>query len=97
MKTALDLPDELAREVKIHAAQQGRKLKDVIADLLRRGLDAVADPAPELPTPLVLDAITSLPTVACRHSARAADRLTPSRVARILLDQETAWNNEAGR
>jgi plasmid stability protein len=97
MKTALDLPDELAREVKIHAAQQGRKLKDVVADLLRRGLDAVAEPTPELSTPLLLDPITSLPTVACRHSARTVNRLTPTRVARILLDQEIAWNNEAGR
>ena len=38
MKTTLDLPDELMREVKIRAVKENRKLKDAIADLLRRGL-----------------------------------------------------------
>ena len=40
MKTTLDLPDDLMREVKILAAQQGKKLKDVLADTLRSGLGA---------------------------------------------------------
>jgi len=34
MKTTLDLPDPLMRRVKIRAASEGRKLKEVIADLL---------------------------------------------------------------
>ena len=38
MKTTLDLPDDLMRAVKIRAAEEGRKMKDVIADFLRRGL-----------------------------------------------------------
>lgn len=38
MKTTLDLPDDLMREIKILAAREGRKLKDVIADSLRRDL-----------------------------------------------------------
>ena len=38
MKTTLDLPDELMREVKILAARESRKLKDTVADLLTRGL-----------------------------------------------------------
>ena len=38
MKTTLDLPDDLMREVKIRAAQQGKKLKDVMAETLRCGL-----------------------------------------------------------
>lgn len=38
MKTTLDLPDELMREIKIRAAIQGRKLKDVVAESIRRGL-----------------------------------------------------------
>jgi plasmid stability protein len=38
MKTTLDLPDDLARAVKIRAVEENRKLKDTIADLLRRGL-----------------------------------------------------------
>lgn len=40
MKTTLDLPDDLMREVKIRAAQEGRKLKDLLAEAIRTGLDA---------------------------------------------------------
>lgn len=49
MKTTLDLPDDLMREVKIRAAQQGRKLKDLLADAIRIGLDADATQAPAGP------------------------------------------------
>jgi plasmid stability protein len=38
MKTTLDLPDGLVREIKLRAVREGRKLKDVIADLLRAAL-----------------------------------------------------------
>ncbi len=38
MKTTLELPNDLVREIKLQAVNEGRKLKDVIADLLRRGL-----------------------------------------------------------
>jgi hypothetical protein len=38
VKTTLELPDRLMREVKIRAAQTDRKLKDTIADLIARGL-----------------------------------------------------------
>lgn len=40
MKTTLDLPDPLMRRVKIRAASEGRKLKEIISDLLEKGLDA---------------------------------------------------------
>jgi len=38
VKTTLDIPDDLVREVKLRAVNEGRKLKDVISDLLRQGL-----------------------------------------------------------
>ncbi|MGI8895932.1 MAG: hypothetical protein ACR2HE_09835 [Casimicrobiaceae bacterium] len=47
MKTTLELPDRLMREVKIRAAQTDRKRKDVIADLNR----AQADPRAAEGTP----------------------------------------------
>lgn len=43
MKITLDLPEALMREVKILATRKGRKLKDLIADLLRRGLETPAE------------------------------------------------------
>jgi hypothetical protein len=42
MKTTLELPDELVKEIKLLAVNNGKKLKDAVADLLRQGLDAVA-------------------------------------------------------
>lgn len=38
MKTTLELPDHLMRAVKIRAAKTDRKLKDVVAELIQRGL-----------------------------------------------------------
>ncbi len=38
MKTTLDLPDHLITEVKIRAAKERRKMKDVIAEALEKGL-----------------------------------------------------------
>ncbi len=38
MKTTLDLPDHLITEVKIRAAKEKRKMKDVIAEALEKGL-----------------------------------------------------------
>lgn len=43
MKTTLDLPNDLVREVKLRAVNEGKKLKDVISDLIRQGL---GHPAP---------------------------------------------------
>ena len=40
MKTTIDLPDDLLTEVKIEAARQRRKLKELVPDLLRAGLRA---------------------------------------------------------
>lgn len=49
MKTTLDLPDELMREVKIRAVHEHKKLKDAIAELLRRGMAAGKTRLPKTP------------------------------------------------
>ena len=54
MKTTLDLPDALLREVKIRAVHQQKKLKDTIAELIARGMAAEAAPRPKLPKPIKL-------------------------------------------
>lgn len=38
MKTTLELPDELARRVKMCAVRRNQKLKDTVAQLLELGL-----------------------------------------------------------
>ncbi|HEY0556727.1 MAG TPA: antitoxin [Thermoanaerobaculia bacterium] len=80
MKTTLDLPDDLVRAVKIRAAEENRKLKDLMADLLQRGLaqrhGATASRR------------LKLPLIECAHEARPDEEMTPERVAAVLLDEE---------
>jgi hypothetical protein len=51
MKTTLELPDELMRAIKVRAAATDRKLKDVVAELITRGLQT---PPPAAAPPLDL-------------------------------------------
>jgi hypothetical protein len=86
MKTTLDLPDDVVRAVKMRAVEENRKLKDIIADLLRRGL------AQE---PRLQEEIRSrvrLPLVECAHEARPGEEVTPERAADVLLDEEAGFS-----
>ena len=38
MKTTLDLPSDLVREMKLRAVNEGRKFKDVAEEVFRKGL-----------------------------------------------------------
>lgn len=80
MKTTLELPDELMRAIKVRAAQQDRKIKDVVTELLQRGLAE-----PERPAPAARR--VQLPLVHC-GAATADAEMTPQRVADALLGEE---------
>lgn len=54
MKTTLDLPDDLMRAVKIRAVHEHKKLKDTIAELIRKGMAAGKTRAPKIPKPVKL-------------------------------------------
>lgn len=86
------------KQVKIRAVREGRKLKDMIAELLRKGL-AVAAAAPSRPEAAVIkrDKETGLPVIQCKHAAAEGQESTPDRVADILLAQEVDWHHAAGR
>ncbi len=79
MKTTLDLPDELMRAIKVRAAQQDRKIKDVVAELLRRGLSGQEQAA-------AVRRRVQLPLVQCGEPV--GEPMTPQRVAEALLDEE---------
>jgi hypothetical protein len=83
VKTTLDLPDDLMREVKIRAVKENRKLKDAIADLLKRGLSR--EPVGRA----TKRRRVRLPLVRCAHEARRSEEMTPERVAQILLGEES--------
>lgn len=75
MKTTVDLPNDLLRDVKLRAAREGRKLKDEMAALLRKGLAASqAPPVAGLParSPRIgTDPRTGLPVIVCAADAPA--------------------------
>jgi len=89
MKTTLDLPADLVREMKMRAASEGRKLRDVATEIFRRGLSQ-----PSLPSEAPRHRV-KLPLIECQAEAT---EMTPERVAELLLKQEADWSHEvAGR
>lgn len=86
MKTTLDLPADLIREMKLRAAHEGRKLRDVATEIFRRGL---SQPVPQSDTARHR---VKLPLIEC---GKAATELTVEQVAEVLLKQEAEWSHEA--
>jgi plasmid stability protein len=98
MKTTLDLPDGLMKQVKLRAVREGRKLKEMIAELLRKGLAVAAAKEPRLEAPMIKrDEQTGLPVIQCKRRAPEGQELTPEVIADILLAQEAEWHHAAGR
>jgi plasmid stability protein len=97
MKTTIDLPDDLVRELKLRAVREGRKLKDAAAAAIRAGLAVAEVPAAaEKPAVLGRDKKTGLPLIQCRRSAKRDEELTPLRVAEIIAAQEAGWARDSG-
>lgn len=73
MKTTLDLPDELVREMKLRAVMQGRTLRDLAADFIRQGLGLAAPRPPQAPPPESMLQVNAggLPVIRCRVDAPA--------------------------
>jgi hypothetical protein len=91
MKTTLDLPDELMREVKHRAVDENRTLKETVAELLRIGLEhPLSEPE------LVLEP-GKLPLIRMGRKARPGHELTPERIAEILIEQEAEWARDLMR
>ena len=87
MKATFDLPPDFIRAVKLRAVHEGRKLKDVAADLLKRGLADQETPAkPQPAKPRIEIQTNGLPVVWCGADAPAS-RMTAA--ALLALEQET--------
>jgi plasmid stability protein len=96
MKTTLDLPDDLVREMKLRAVMQGRTLRDLAADFLRQGLGMAAPrqalaPPPGSPVEISAD---GLPII--RGGADAPARLM-SAEALIALEQDVQTGEDMQR
>ena len=81
MKTTLDLPDDLMRAIKIRAAEEGRKMKDIVAEFLRRGLSE-SSPGPEKPAPFRV----KLPLV---EAGETSFDLDAERIHELEMEAET--------
>jgi plasmid stability protein len=97
MKTTLELPAQLVKEVKLRAVRDGRKLKDAVADLLRKGLAAEESRRPAVSkADLRKDPLTGLSVVRCPLPANPGEELRPARLSAMLLGQEIEWHRGAG-
>ncbi len=76
MRTTLNLPDDLMKAVKILAVEQNKTLQEVIAELLRYGLESQKPRQRHR---------VRLPLVEC---AQSSVNLDPDTIAEILLAQE---------
>jgi hypothetical protein len=83
MKTTIDLPEDLVRALRIKAAEENRRLRDVVAEVLRRGLAAPARDEERPPHRV------TLPLVHSSRPAPEGQALTAERVAEIE-EQEDA-------
>src|ERR1041384_22458 len=53
MKTTVELPDNLLRQIKLRAVRSGKKLKETIAELLQTGLAASASTTTSAQRPVI--------------------------------------------
>lgn len=97
MKTTLDLPDGLVKQVKLRALHDGQKLKDAVAQLLRKGLAAARETeTASQEAPIRKDKRTGLPVIRCKKAAASGEEVTAQRAAAILLTQEVEDHHAAG-
>ena len=87
MKTTLDLPESLVREMKLRAAQEGRKLKDVAAEVFQRGLSGHSPRPERRPYTQKLDT----PIFVCENTDAAATRMS---VEQLLQLEQRAQHEE---
>lgn len=77
MKTTIDLPDQMVKDLKRRALEEDRTLRDLVAELLHVGLTSERSPR-------VVNRV-EFPLVECER-ADPADEVTPERLAAILTE-----------
>ena len=85
MKTTLEIPDDLFRDLKLRAVHENKKLKEVVADVINAGLNRLSLERRSS----ALRRRVSLPLISCKHPAPLGAELTPEAVAQSLADLES--------
>lgn len=81
VKTTLELPADLMQQLKLLAVQEHRRIKDVAADALRRGL------LPEQRPDRIRHRV-KLPLIRGGHPAAPGEGSTPARIAQLEEDDD---------
>ncbi|MEY3896107.1 MAG: hypothetical protein RLZZ214_1627 [Verrucomicrobiota bacterium] len=87
MKTTLDLPDDLMRGMKIRAATQGRKLKDVIADAIRDSLVSKRETTVEAPPLVISRSASGFPYIKALPGAQKP-AVTAEEIQRLIEESQ---------
>ena len=91
MKTTLDLPSDLLREMELRAVHEGRKLKDVVAEILRRGLAQ-----PKTSESATIRHRVKLPLIKAKPGSFPID-LTGERIHKLEMESEMESYEESLR
>ena len=83
MRTTIDLPDDLYRRAKATAARRGMKLKDLVAEMLERGLNA-----PTADRPMVRERRTPFPINAPTPPGGPLPNLTNEQIADLIEEDD---------
>lgn len=93
MKATFDLPPELIRELKLRAVNEGRKLRELAAELLQRGL-AAPSPSPWTAKPRVEIQANGMPLIH-GHAKAPARRISTAEL--LALEQATLHEEDRKR
>ena len=99
MKTTLDLPNDLIREIKLRAVYQDKNVKDVATELLRLGLRTATQSldVPPPPRPQVEIQSNGLPLIRSTGSAVEAPAARMTTAQLLALETETLTQEDRER
>jgi len=97
MKTTFDLPPKLVKKLKLRAVHERRKLKDIAAEYLSRGLEEPPQSENSEQFRIVKDEMTGLPVIESMRPQAPVHSLTPDEMAQVLIDQEAQWAMDVGK
>ena len=86
MKTTVEIPNELMKAIKLRALQEGKKLTEIMRELLVKGLTLKPK---RQKLRICTDDVTGFPVL--RGGKTPTKELTPEQLSEILNEQEASY------
>lgn len=86
MKTTVEIPDELMKAIKLRALEEGKKLNEIMRELLSSGLQ---NKEPKLSKPRIGVDERGFPVILGGKTPKK--ELTPADISEILIEQEASY------